>query len=125
MLDYYFISIELFKLINKFGLKLNIGSGSELEPTGSGPGSGSRIYEKLKPINRSTDPVRTGTVRICRPNISERKRRSRRFFYQNGKNVHYYSQNNLIETVSVLILYCNNNYKLHICVGKKLQKGRY
>ena len=28
MLDYYFIRIELFKIINKFGLKLSIDSGS-------------------------------------------------------------------------------------------------
>ena len=44
MLDYYFFSIELFKIINKFGLKLHIGSGSEPESTGSKPepiGSGS------------------------------------------------------------------------------------
>ena len=59
-----FFSIELFKIINKLGLKLHIGSGSEPESTGSKPvpiGSGfsSRIYENLKPVDRSIGPVLT------------------------------------------------------------------
>ena len=48
MLDYYFICIERFKIINKFGLKLHISSGSEPKSVGSKPklaGSASRIYK--------------------------------------------------------------------------------
>ena len=54
-----FFNIELFKIINKFELKLHIGSDS-------------KIYENLKPVNRSTSPVRIGSGRISRPKCDHR-----------------------------------------------------